>query len=359
MRTLLPLPLMLVCGALSAAKPAWQFAFQKPEVEQAFWQEFQQKVVGSAPAVDFDIKMEITAREPKDGYTFCTVYYNVEKDERIKGYLLIPDHNPGEKLPLVFCLHPTFREGKDVMINCHSRPAKNAAEQQKWDNRANALELVKRGYICFLPDRYGYGDRGNPELNDAIKSMRWAEAEFAKRHPAWHKTFGKVPYDLSRALDGLLKFDFVDADRIGTEGHSLGGWDSLYFWGSDPRVRAAVVNSGGAHWIIRQLWLEPKWRTAFLDRKFAVTPNTDVCSQIFMMHGAPRPLLYMRGLKDIGTDYAQTPSENARMIREYFAHCGGKGNFAVFFHDEGHDFPEYGRALAWKWLDTKLKPSLK
>ena len=355
MKQLSFLGLFLISVTLCAAKPVWQFPFQSPEADQAFWAEFQQKVVGTAPAVDFDINLVITAREQKEGYAFCTVEYNVEKDERVKAYMLIPDHKPGEKLPLIFCLHPTFREGKDVMINRHPRPAKDAAEQRKWDNRANALELVKQGWICFLPDRYGYGDRGNPEIKDVIKSMRWAEAEFAKRHPGWHKIFGKIPYDLSRALDGLLKLDFVDAKRVATEGHSLGGWDSLYFWGSDSRVQAAVVNSGGAHWIIRQIWTDPKWRTAFLDKKFAVTPNTDVCAQIFLMHGAPRKLLYMRSIRDAGTDYTQTPSENIRMIREYFVRQGGKGNFSCFYHDEGHDFPAYARALAWNWLDVMLK----
>lgn len=342
---------VMLCGA---PKP-WQFPFQPAEADRQFWAEFQEKVVGPPPPVDFDVNMVITAREAKDGYTFCTVFYNVEKEERVKAYLLIPDHKPGEKLPLIFCLHPTAREGKDIMINRHSRPARNAAEQQKWDNRANALELVKLGYVCFLPDRYGYGDRGNPAIGDVIKSMRWAEGEFAKRHPGWHKVFGKIPYDLSRALDGLLKLDFVDGTRVATEGHSLGGWDSLYFWGSDPRVRAAVVNSGGAHWIIRQIWMQPKWRSAFLEKKQMVKPNTDVCAQIFLMHGAPRSLLYMRGLRDTGTDYAQTPSENARMIREYFVRRGGQGKFSCFFHDEGHDFPPYARSLAWKWLESQLK----
>ncbi len=348
---------LLFAGVLLyAAKPTWQFAFLPPETDQAFFQEFLTKTVGKGPSADFEVNFTIDKREKRDTYTFCTVSYNVEADERVKAYLLIPHHRPGEKLPLVFCLHPTFREGKDVMLNRHDRPPRNAAEEKKWLNRANALELVELGFACFLPDRYGYGDRGpDPAERDVIKSMRLAESALARKHPDWHKTFGKVPWDLSRALDGLLKLDFVDPDRIGTEGHSLGGWDSLYFWGSDPRVRAAVVNSGGAHWIIRPMWLEPKWRTAFLDRKFPIKPGTDVCAQIYIMRGAPRPLLYMRGLKDAGTDYAQTPAENARMIREYFVRRGGKGNFSCFFHDEGHDFPPYARALAWKWLAEQLK----
>lgn len=357
MRKVLFAAALFAGAALFAARPTWQFAFPPPEADRAFWAEFQEKTVGKGPSTDFDVNFTIDKHERKYDCTFCTVSYNVEVDERVTAYLLIPDHRPGEKLPLVFCLHPTFREGKDVMLNRHERPARNAAEQAKWDNRANALELVKLGFVCFLPDRYGYGDRGpDPNERDVIKSMRLAEAALAKKHPNWHKIFGKVPWDLARALDGLLKLDFIDPARVATEGHSLGGWDSLYFWGTDERVRAAVVNSGGAHWFIRQMWFEPKWRTAFLDGKFPVKPNTDVCAQIFLMHGAPRPLLYMRSLRDAGTDYAQTPSENARLIREYFVKRGGQGNFACFFHDEGHDFPPYARALAWKWLEKQLAP---
>ena len=30
--------------------------------------------------------------------------------------------------------------------------------------------------------------------------------------------------------------------------------------------------------------------------------------------------------------------------------------FAAFFHDEGHDFPIFARELAYRWLETQLKP---
>ena len=72
--------LLLIALTLCAAKPVWQFPFLPAEKDQAFWAEFQQKVVGTAPAVDFEINLVITSREQKDGYTFCTVEYNVEKD---------------------------------------------------------------------------------------------------------------------------------------------------------------------------------------------------------------------------------------------------------------------------------------
>lgn len=355
---------MLILGiAVHGAEP-WKFNFPSPAEQQQFFDTFREKNIGSGPETITDPAMTFDAEEKFDGYTFYTVSYNVDKDERIKAYLLVPDHLDGEKLPLVFCLHPTFRNGKDVMIGKHPSPPKDQAEQRRRDNRANALELVKRGFICFLPDRGGYGERAPlPDENDPVKNMRAYQEGLKKKYPNWHHTFGKVPYDLSRALDALLKLEYVDADNIGTIGHSLGGWDSLYFWGSDPRVKAAAPNSSGAHWLIKDVWLNQAWRMKFAsgEQKHA-KPNTDASAQVFIMMGAPKPLLYMRAIVDIGTDYVSTPQENLRFIREYYKTFGktkyqifGKNQFSAFFHDEGHDFPPFARDLAYRWLELQLK----
>ncbi len=352
----------LAAATLVAAPPKnWKYDFPPREAQQEFFDAFRKQVIGEAPA-PCDPKLTLDSEEKKDGYTFYRVSYNVEPDERVKAYLLVPDHRPGEKLPLVFCLHPTFRIGKDVMIGNHGRPAQNADEQRRWDNRANALELVKRGFVCFAPDRLGYGER-TPLVGekDPVKNMRAAQALFQQKHPKWHHTFGKVSYDLSRALDGLLKLDYIDPARIGTIGHSLGAWDSVYFWANEPRVKAAAVNSSGAHWLIPQVWFDQKWRLKFAAGELPLKPNTDMSAQIFLQMGAPKPLLYMRAIKDIGTDYLSTPQEHIRMIREYYQTFGknpyqirGKNQFAVFFHDEGHDFPPFARALAYSWLEAQL-----
>ncbi len=352
--------------ALSLQAGPWDFKFPTAEENKIFFDAFETKVIGQAPEI-VDPAMTVDSVEKADGYEIRYVSYNVDKDERIKALLLVPDHKPGEKLPLVFTLHPTFRVGKDAMVYRHGRAPANDAEKRKWDNRANALELVKRGFVCFAPDRQGYGERGPlPDEKDPVKNMRAAQEAFKAKHPGWHHTFGKVPFDLSRALDALLKLDFIDPENVGTMGHSLGGWDSLYFWGSDPRVKAAAVNSGGAHWIIKQLWFDQKWRLKFTEGTESVKPNTDCSAQVFIMKGAPKPLLYMRAIRDIGTDYGTTPQESMRMIREYYGTFGanpyqlyGKNQFAGFYHDEGHDFPRYGRDLAYSWLETQLKKSTK
>jgi hypothetical protein len=80
------------------------------------------------------------------------------------------------------------------------------------------------------------------------------------------------------------------------------------------------------------------------------------------MMGAPKPLLYMRGIREAGTDYGSCPVNSVRLIREYYGTFGanpyqinGKNQFAAFFHDEGHDFPPFARQLAYSWLEQQLK----
>ena len=232
---------MTICWAGAAE---WQF----PEVgeQKVFFAAFRESVIGSGPQARVNPALTFDQEEKKDGYVQYTVSYAVDHDERISAYLLVPEHESGQKMPLMFCLHPTSRGGKDMVVGRHATAPADKAERKKWENRAYALELVKRGFVCFVPDRGGFGERSPlPDEPDPFRNMRVYQERLAKKYPNWSYPMGKVPWDLSCALDALLSFDFIDPARIGTVGHSLGGWDSLYFWGSDPRVKAAVINSGG------------------------------------------------------------------------------------------------------------------
>ncbi len=349
---------MTICWAGAAE---WQF----PEVgeQKVFFAAFRESVIGSGPQARVNPALTFDQEEKKDGYVQYTVSYAVDHDERISAYLLVPEHESGQKMPLMFCLHPTSRGGKDMVVGRHATAPADKAERKKWENRAYALELVKRGFVCFVPDRGGFGERSPlPDEPDPFRNMRVYQERLAKKYPNWSYPMGKVPWDLSCALDALLSLDFIDPARIGTVGHSLGGWDSLYFWGSDPRVKAAVINSGGAHQIIPDAWTNQAWRLAFARGKARVSANTNRSAQVFMMMGAPRPLLYMRSMRDSGTDYPSSVMENLRMIRAYYCRfspneyeIGGKPQFSAFFHNEGHDFPPFARELAWRWLELQLQ----
>ncbi len=335
--------------------------FSGPAGRAEFLKLFHRKLAGEGPAKRFDSVLSFDKSEQKDGYTLHTVSYFVDDDEKISAYLLVPDHPKGKKLPLVFCPHPTNRIGKDVLINRYPAPPANEAEQRKRENRANALELVRRGFVCFVPDRGGYGERSPlPEEPNPFKNMHAYQEKLQKKYPDWGYTRGKVPYDLSCALDALLKLDFIDGENVGTIGHSLGGWDSLHFWGSDPRVKAAVINSGGSYEIDPELWTDDGWMEKFAAGDTLGMSNILRSAQGYILLGAPRPLLYMKS-----TEEGKTPSsimENLKVIRAGYAavpagryKVAGKSQFSAFFHNDGHDFPSFARELAYRWLERQLQ----
>lgn len=352
--------LISLCALWAAAAP------EKPKMptsaeNAAFFKLFYGKLAGTAPE-KVDPKLSFEREEKMEGYTFFTVSYNVDEAERVSAYLLVPDHEKGKKLPLVFCLHPTTRIGKDMLVGRHDAPPANDAERRKRENRAYANELVKRGFVCFVPDRGGYGERSAlKEEKDPFKTMAAYQKEFTARHPDWEYTRGKVPADLSRGLEALLTLDWIDADNVGAIGHSLGGWDTLHLWGTDPRIKAGVINSGGNYRIDPALWIDPSWREKFAAGDTLGMESILNSAQVFIMLGAPRPLLFMRGTAEGKGDAAGSMLDSAAVVNAYYKalppnsfEIAGKHQFSVLLHGDGHDFPSFAREAAYRWLERQL-----
>ena len=145
MRLLSMLLLAVCCGALVAAEapastakkapprkkrglPQWEFV---PRAEfEANFAEFAKRLRKQGPErVAPEMKVEKEERFP--GYIRRLVSYRVGENERITGWLLVPDDlKPGEKRPLMLTLHGTNVYGKDAAINCYDAyPAGDAKEQ--------------------------------------------------------------------------------------------------------------------------------------------------------------------------------------------------------------------------------------
>lgn len=315
-----------------------------------------------------DPAMKIEKSEKCDGYTRHTVSYNVEADERIEGFLLVPDDlKPGEKRPLVLCLHGTNIYGKDAAVNDYSNPAykpADADETQKRKNRAFAYDLVKRGLITFAPDRAGFGKRCPIQPANGIPGMKEYEKQFAAAHPGWSYNHGKAIHDLSQALDFLVALPEVDAANIGTIGHSLGGRDSIELIAFEPRVKAAVMSCGGALQYRPELWTSADAQREYLNGK-ELNRQADNMN-FFIQSAAPRPLLVLMALNDYLTDYPVNLLDAMRPIRKYYdAQLGNpkalekQGLFAVLAHTNGHDAPYEVRTAAYEWLERQLTGKIK
>ena len=151
---------------------------------------------------------------------------DVEPGERISAYLLLPS-NAGGRAPAVVCPHQTTQAGK-------KEPAGLAGNRELH----TALRLAERGYVTLTYDALCFGDR-----HDAASGHYGDAIPFYRRRREW-SLLGKMIWDLSRGLDYLQTLDFVDANRIGSIGHSHGGITTLWAMAIDDRIRAGVSSCG-------------------------------------------------------------------------------------------------------------------
>lgn len=300
--------------------------------------------------------MEIIKKVEQSDHERWHIKYLVDADEYAYAYVLLPlNIEKRKKLPLVVCPHPTADIGKDRVVGIYKEPAKDEKDQQSRENRQYALDLVRRGFVVFAPDRAAYGERRRRNSNANNKAeMAFHQEELSKKYPGWKLT-GKSVYDLKKALDFLTELDFIDSSNIGIIGHSLGAWDAILLTAFDERVKAAVVNSGGMVNYKSQLWKDQKaLRDHLSNDNYKTSLNSD--ANIFLMLAAPRSVLYQYSLFDYLNRGNQQLLECFRDLTEYYkkVNKSDEADINYYLHGDGHDFTEESRELAYKWLERRL-----
>lgn len=92
-----------------------------------------------------------------------------------------------------------------AVILCHGYTASSDAMEP------NAIELSRRGYVVMALDMYGHGDTPLPETGSGYSQVAMGNV------PDYAPDLGSYS-----ALQKLRDFDFVDLNRVGMLGHSMG-----------------------------------------------------------------------------------------------------------------------------------------
>ncbi|NLY00050.1 MAG: hypothetical protein GXY83_28460 [Rhodopirellula sp.] len=274
-------------------------------------------------------------------YVRRLISYQVEADERAHAYLGIPLGLKG-KAPAVVALHGTFPEGKQRAAGLADNP-----------DKAYLDHLCRQGYVVIAPDHFVAGHRIPPE-------GPYDTSRFYQKHPEW-TAVGKFTYEHSIAIDVLESLAEVDAERIGTLGHSLGGHGTIFLAAYDDRVKASVSNCGGSflrHNRSVEAWARDHWyvylkhlRPGLLEGKL---PPIDFHEIIALI--APRAFLDLSGLND-GAPLTQRQRVLMLMkVMDVYELEKTPENFAFYVHGRGHSVAHESRALMYAWLDTHLKP---
>jgi hypothetical protein len=152
-------------------------------------------------------------KEPK--YTRYTIRFTAAENESVPAYLYVPACST-QQSPAMLALHPTSNIGKQT-VDGKAKP-----------DRGYGRELAQRGYVVIAPDYPGFG-----ELSDYdFQNDRYLSGSMAG-----------IFYHV-RCVDILEQLPFVDKERIGVIGHSLGGHNAMYVAAFDSRLKLIISSFG-------------------------------------------------------------------------------------------------------------------
>lgn len=308
------------------------------------------QTLGEAPEISCPLSPEVIGEVDCGDYIKRKVTYFVEPDERISAYVLIPK-NLKDKAPAVLCIHPTTPLGKKQAIGND-----NTAKGQ---DRAYALHLVRRGYITFAYDLLSAGER-------CYKGLKTFDtAPFYKKYPKW-SVRGKDLWDVGRAIDFLQTLDEVDPERIGSIGHSQGGYIIIPAMALDNRIKVGVSSCG--MWPVR-LSKNPFghartgwWVGSPFLRPYCYTGKPfPIDMHEYLALIAPRAIMNISALNDcmyrLEEENITRPAFDnlEENVSKFFSLLKAKGNFKNILHTNGHSFLQEQREIAYTFLDKKLK----
>jgi Dienelactone hydrolase family len=294
------------------------------------------KFLGPMPARRPPVKLTVLRTDKLKGLTRQLVQYESEPGVKVEGYLLRPTRDPrdfrkslgsGGKRPALVALHATTRDTIDQIAGVKGNKS-----------RQIGLQLARRGFVVFCPRCF---------LWQSVTNYKDAVANFHKRHP---KTLGmrKMLYDAMRGVDVLESLPYVDANRIGAVGHSLGAKETLYLAAFDERIKVAVASEGGIGFRFTN-WDAPWYLGKGIHEPKFPRNHHELLALI-----APRSFLILSGEKGRGAADGERTWPYLVAAQKVYRLYGGPVRLGMYNHRAGHDIPPKAFSRLAEWLETYL-----
>ncbi|MEM7233747.1 MAG: alpha/beta fold hydrolase [Planctomycetota bacterium] len=278
------------------------------------------------------LDLKESKREEGHGFTKRSISFTSGDGDRVPAHLYVPRRiKPGNRLPAMLALHPTSPIGKDVVAGLGL------------PNRQYAVELAQRGYVVIAPDYPSFG-----ELKDY---------DFAGDRYESGTMKGIVNH--MRSVDLLQSLPYVDDERIGVIGHSLGGHNAIFAAVFDERLKVVVSSCGWtpfhdyyggkiAGWTSDRYL--PKLREVYgLDPDRVPFDWDEVIAAL-----APRPFFTSSPLRDANFDVVGVMRTIPR-ARAIYKLLGAENAIQLRAPNCEHDFPPNVRRQAYAFVDRALK----
>lgn len=320
----------LLVDSQGAAISNWQGWLAERESLRQRWLAF----LGPMPADRPGVRLEVLASEVVDGMEARDrsivrrlVRYEGESGLFVEGYLLHPEgaEKGSHPLPGIVALHPT----SDASIE-------EIAGVRGSGSAKTGLKLAEKGFVVFCPRCFLWQDVGS--FDEAVANHR-------RRHPET-RGMAKMLYDAMRAVDVLESLPYVDRDRIGAIGHSLGAKEVLYLMAFDDRVQAGVASEGGLG-----------FRTTNWNAPWYLGP--DIHDEAFPLNHhqllgliAPRPFLVLGGESGPGAADGDRSWVLIDAALPVWKLAGEPVRLGLLNHREGHVLSDLSFDKLVQWMDT-------
>ena len=287
----------------------------------------------------FPEKAELNIKEietvDKSTYIQKLIEYNVEKNERVKSYLLIPKNI--KKAPGILAIHQhhgNWDIGKSEVVGLTNDTM-----------YSYGVDLVKRGYVVIAPDIICFEDRkGKDKFNiDRDSKAMYERFKFCDYLVHGTTLQTKTLHDLSVAVDVLCELEYVDKNRIGVIGHSLGGQEAILMEWFDKRIKVAASSCGLSMMqdIIDNMVMHSFY--LYIPNMLKYCDFDEIISEITI----DRKLIMSSGLKD----ERHCPLSGIDKIEK----MNNNDNFKSIRFDGDHQFGNNEKKIIYDYIDGVLK----
>lgn len=323
-----PLPPLLVTNSGETVERAADWPARRAEIEAA-WRAY----LGQSPFPDLEHRVVEEEEEDLGECTGARVWLQTEPGYLEACYRLVPKVRAAARLPAVIVFY------YDVETPAGLAPA------EREDVRAFARHLAERGYVTLAQRWFheGYLDRPRGGGQSLAQRYEASVARFQRLAPGW-KGLGRVAWDASRCVDYLSSLPYVDPERIGCMGHSLGGKMALYAAAFDPRLKATIASDLGIGLSFSN-WEQPWYLGPEVQE-----PGFSLDHHQLLALIAPRPFLLIAGESADGERSWPYLASAQKVYRLY----GRESDIGMVNHRSGHAPTPEALEAAYAWLAQRL-----
>ncbi len=186
--------------------------------------------------------LEVTDRERREGYEARKIVFNLSGWCRVPAYLLVPD---GEgPFPAIVLLHDHgahFTIGKEKMVHPFHVTPEIMKDADQWvdryyDGQYTGDYLARHGYVVLAVDALLWGERGRKE-GASYDVQQALASNFLQMGTSWGAF---IHMDDVRSTEFLASLPFVDKERVGCLGFSMGAYRSWMLGALTDAVRASA-----------------------------------------------------------------------------------------------------------------------